>query len=184
MPWTRPPFDPARPFGDRYPTLNSWPEPIALTLTLPWPSPWWRYPGALARDIPGARPGACIVRIDDSRGWEPGNVRVDHVPPDLARQREDERSSFIGSLTRYEQPLARAPRGPRSSEWRLKVLAKRMRGFPGRPVKGYSAFLMWKRLDDWAIDVAISESTLRRGLKAGRRLEDIILEVWNRRGYA
>jgi hypothetical protein len=184
MIWTRPPFDPDRPFGERYDLLNTYPEPVALTLAVHWPHPHWRYPDALARDVPGAKPGTCILRIDGSVGWEPGNIRLADVPPHLARQRDEQRSSYVGNTLRHEQALARAPRGPRSSEWQLKVLSKRMRGYPGRPVKAYSAFLMFKRLDDWAIDAAISESTLRRGLRAGRRLEDIILDVWDRRGFA
>lgn len=184
MSWTRPPFDPACPFGSLYPTLTEFPEPLALTLALPGGHPWWRYPEVLARDVPGAKPGTCILRIDPNLGWEPGNVRVADVPPHLARRWTAERTSFVGNSGLHQRTLARAPRGARSSEWQLKVLAQRMRGFPGRPVKAYSAFLMWKRLDDWAIDAAISESTLRRGLSAGRRLEDIILEVWDRRGYA
>lgn len=182
MIWTPANFDPSNPYGENFPTLNAYPEPMALALALPGTHPWWRSPRAIARDVPGAVRGACIVRIDETGAWEPKNVRVLDVPAAVARLREEERDVFMVRLL-DDASMRRAPRSKRSAEWELKIREKKMRSYPGRPPKAYQAFMMWKRLEDWALDAYISVRTLRRGLSEGKVLEDIIRDAWTDRGY-
>lgn len=173
-------FDPNAPFGERYPLLNAHPEPLALALALPSTSTWFRRPKKLVREVSGARIHGALARVDLNKGWEPGNVIATTVPPHLLADRERERQRCILPYFAHQGLFDRRTQTERAREWETAVATKRYRARPGRPPDVHRAFMYARRIEDWAMDFDVGVSTIRRRLKAGEELEEILLDAERR----